>query len=52
LQDFVKYGRGNFNTKTLTLEEGMALPATFIYGKGLFTFVVHPDLSVTFNGTK
>jgi hypothetical protein len=48
----VKYGHGHFNTKTLTLEEGTELPATFVFGKGRFTFIVHPDLSVTFNGTK
>jgi hypothetical protein len=34
------------------MEEGTPLPATYVYGKGLFTFVVHPDLTVTFNGTR
>jgi hypothetical protein len=41
-----------FNTKTLTLREGTPLPATFVFGDGLFTFIVNRDLTVTFNGTK
>jgi hypothetical protein len=52
LEEFVQYGKGQFNKRTLTLEEGTPLPATFVSGKGQFTFVVHPDLSVTFNGKK
>jgi hypothetical protein len=34
------------------MEEGTLLPATFIFGKGLFKFVVQQDLSVSFNGNK
>jgi hypothetical protein len=52
LAEFVRYKAGHFNTKKLYLEEGTPLPATFSFAKGLFTFIVQRDLSVTFNGTK
>jgi hypothetical protein len=52
LAEFVNFRGGQFNSKTLKMVEGTPLPASFVYGGGLFNFVVNKDLSVTFNGTR
>jgi hypothetical protein len=52
LAEAVPFKGGYFNSKKLSLKEGEPLPATFNYANGRFVFVVHPDLTVTFNGTK
>jgi hypothetical protein len=41
-----------FNKKKLKMTEGQHLPATFSCGGDRFKFVVHRDLTVSFNGTK
>ena len=48
----VSYRGGVFGKKKLKLTEGQPLPATFSYAGDRFIFVVHRDLTVSFNGTK
>jgi hypothetical protein len=52
LADPVPYKSGQFNMKKISVTAGTPLPATFTFGKGLFSFVVQKDLTVTFNGEK
>jgi hypothetical protein len=48
----VPFKSGHFNMKKISVTAGTPLPATYAFGKGLFSFVVHQDLSVTFNGER
>jgi hypothetical protein len=41
-----------FGKKKLKLQEGLPLPATFSYCNDRFIFIVHRDLTVSFNGSK
>jgi hypothetical protein len=41
-----------FSKKKLKLEEGLPLPANFSFFNDRFVFIMHRDLTVSFNGSK
>jgi hypothetical protein len=48
----VTYQGSTYTQKTFKITRGSPLPYTLSYGKGAFVFVVHKDLTVTFNNQR